>query len=99
MRNWLFAVQRFRPLREARAYLKKQIALKKNIMELTDAPFVKIWRVKEKAWMTRHIDRDVLESQFANCSSTGLASTSQISTPSAIGCMMDLYNKDQCNHY
>lgn len=46
-------------------------------MELTDPLFLKIWRVKEKAWMTRHIDHDVLERQFVNRSSTGLASTSQ----------------------
>ena len=49
--------------------------------------------------MTRHIDHDVLERQFANCSSTGLSRTSQIRAPSAIGCMMDLYNKDQYNQY
>lgn len=69
--------------------LNKQIALKKNIMALTDPLFLKIWRIKEKAWMTRHIDYDVPERQFANCSSTGLASTSQISTPSAIWYRMD----------
>lgn len=77
--------------------LNKQIALKKNIMELTDPLFLKIRRIKEKAWTIRHIDYDVPERQFANCSSTGLASTSQIPAPSAIGYMMDLYNKDQCN--
>lgn len=49
--------------------------------------------------MTRYVDCDVLERQFANQSSTGLASTSQIPTPSAIECMMDLYNEDQCNQY
>ena len=93
MRGIFFAVKRLRPFREAGMDLKKYIAPTKNIIELTDPPFLKIWRVKEKAWMTRHIDYDVLERQFANCSSTGLASTSQIPTPSAIRCMMDLYNK------
>lgn len=58
-------------------------------MELMDPPFLKTWRIK-KVWITRHIDHDVLERQFANCFSTVLASISQIPTPSAIGFMMDL---------
>ena len=59
-------------------------------MELADPLFLRIWRIKEKAWMTRHINYDVLERQISNHSSAGLASTSQIPTPSTIRCMMDL---------
>lgn len=39
--------------------------------------------------MTGHIDHDVLERRFAIHPSIGLASTSQIPTSPAIGCMMD----------
>lgn len=49
--------------------------------------------------MTWHMDYYVLEKQFASCSFTGLANTSQIPTPSAIGCMMGLHNKEQCSEY
>lgn len=41
-RDFLFTIQRFGPLREARIVLRKQIALKKNVMELTVPPFLEI---------------------------------------------------------
>lgn len=51
-------------------------------------PFLRMWRIK--VWLTRHIDHDELERQFANCSSTVLASISQIPTSPVVGFMMDL---------